>query len=68
MRQTVVRCPQCGSTDAGEIDGMLEFTRMRCNSCGHEDLCDDYQIKDDWNVTIDLEPGADLPRWVELPK
>ena len=47
---TVVRCPACGSTDAGESEAVYEFTRMMCDACGLEDLCDEEDIKDTWNV------------------
>jgi DNA-directed RNA polymerase subunit RPC12/RpoP len=57
-RVTVVRCPRCGSTQAGEAGGTYEFTEMRCAACGHSALCDEYQIRDDWNVTIELADGT----------
>jgi hypothetical protein len=60
---TIVRCPKCGSTDAGEDGGAYEFTHMRCGACGFNEYCDHYQIKDDWNVEIDLAPGT-----MRLPK
>lgn len=55
---TVVRCPRCGSTNAAENGGSYEFTEMRCASCSHRALCDDEQIKDNWNVTIELPDDA----------
>lgn len=57
-RFIVVRCPRCGSTDAGEAGGYLEFTEMRCSTCGHMQLCDEYQIKDSWNVDLTLPDDA----------
>jgi hypothetical protein len=57
---TVVRCPKCGSTDAGEdpLRGAFEFGMMVCHSCGHEDYQDDYQIRANWNVDIVLPDDA----------
>jgi len=55
---TVVRCPMCGSTDAGEDDGLYDLTWMRCGACGERELCDHYQIKDRWNVVLDLPADA----------
>jgi hypothetical protein len=55
---TLVRCPQCGSTNAGEDGGLYEFAHMRCGSCGHAAYCDEYQIKDGWNVEFELAPDA----------
>lgn len=57
-RVTVVRCPRCGSTSAGEVGGAYEFTEMRCAACGHRELCDEHQLRDGWNVTLELPDGA----------
>lgn len=57
-RVTVVRCPRCGSTSAGEVGGAYEFTEMRCAACGHSELCDEYQLGDGWNATIEIADGA----------
>jgi hypothetical protein len=65
---TVVRCPSCGSTDAGEVDGSYEFSQMRCAACGHTELCDEYQIKDVWNLTIELPDDAVAPPAMLPPK
>jgi predicted metal-dependent HD superfamily phosphohydrolase len=36
--------------DAGSVEPIhIEFDRMKCDACGHEAICDDYQIKDNWN-------------------
>ncbi|MEO7094013.1 MAG: hypothetical protein ABI175_12235 [Polyangiales bacterium] len=48
----MVRCPLCGSTDAGSIDHWIEVACMSCGVCGHTEWQDDQQIKDDWNVTL----------------
>ena len=64
---TVVRCPRCGSMDAGSVEAIhIEFDRMKCSACGHESICDDYQIKDDWNdhVSPDL---VSREQWHTLP-
>jgi predicted metal-dependent HD superfamily phosphohydrolase len=55
MVETVVlvRCPRCGSMDAESVEPLhIEFDRMRCHSCGHEQICDHYQIKLGWNETV----------------
>ncbi len=54
----VVRCPRCGSMDAASVEETVEISRMRCSACGHEELCDMQQIKDDWNERI---PDDRLP-------
>lgn len=56
----IVRCPYCGSTDAGEIEALYEITRMSCHVCGHTELCDSEEIKDEWNVSH--ERRKDRPR------
>jgi hypothetical protein len=62
---TVVRCPVCGSTDAGEDRerGAYDLTMMVCASCGHEQYQDHWDIKFNWNVDIELADDA-----TELPK
>lgn len=59
---TVVRCPHCGSTEAAadESRSAYDFTFMHCSACGHGALQDEHQIKDDWNVQLEL-PGGVLP-------
>lgn len=52
----VVRCPRCGSMEAESVEPVLvELDRMKCHTCGHEEICDDYQIKDDWNERVPTE-------------
>jgi predicted metal-dependent HD superfamily phosphohydrolase len=64
---TVVRCPRCGSLDAGSVEEVgVEFDRMGCGFCGHSELCDEHQIKDDWNERLPadearFDQGAVLP-------
>lgn len=61
---TVVRCPACGSTHAGEDGGIVDLTLMRCEDCGHHEHCDHWQLKFDWNLTIALPDDAqELPRF-----
>ncbi len=49
----VVRCPRCGSLDAGSVEPVgIEFDRMRCGACGHEQICDVWQISMDWTETV----------------
>ena len=56
----VVRCPRCGSMDAESVEPIgIEFDRMKCAACGHDQICDDYQIKDEWNERV---PAEALPR------
>jgi DNA-directed RNA polymerase subunit RPC12/RpoP len=57
---TIVRCPRCGATDAGadEARSYYELTYMRCNGCGEGGLVDEWQIKDEWNVEIELAADA----------
>jgi transcription elongation factor Elf1 len=62
---TVVRCPKCGSTDAGATEAIFELTRMTCRTCGHEAHADHYEIGEDWNLSITLPPGVtELPAFV----
>jgi hypothetical protein len=62
---TVVRCPACGSTHAGEVGGAYDLTHMACSDCGHSEYADHWQIKFDWNVEISLPDDAtELPRFV----
>ena len=66
-RVTVVRCPKCGSTDAGEdvARSPYEFAYMRCNGCGHGELSDHHHITFDWNLDIEIEDDATaLPDYV----
>ena len=63
---TLVRCPACGSTDAGadESQSAYDFTYMQCHECGHGGLAAHWQIKFDWNVEGELI-GSELPEYVE---
>lgn len=62
---TVVRCPMCGSTNAGEAGGAYDLTQMQCSDCGHGEFADHWQIKFDWNVEINLpDEATELPRFV----
>jgi len=63
----IVRCPCCGSTDAGASEYIYEITRMTCPTCGCSELCDHEQIKDDWNIKYEQSCGATtLPPFVPL--
>jgi hypothetical protein len=55
---TIVRCPMCGSTNAGEDGGLYEFAFMRCGSCGYNTYADHYQVIESWNVDVDFPPDA----------
>lgn len=63
VRVRLVRCPRCGSTDAGsdESRSIADITCMRCNACGHEEFVDSWQISFDWNVTRELPEGTGVP-------
>lgn len=65
----IVRCPRCGSTDAESVEPLLaEFDRMRCHACGHEEICDEHQIRRDWNERVPAPPPADAaPAHEPLP-
>jgi len=62
----IVRCPECGATDAGAVEAQsaYDFTWMQCSDCGNGGLVDEWQIKFDWNVEIELCSGEDLPEYV----
>jgi predicted metal-dependent HD superfamily phosphohydrolase len=63
----IVRCPRCGSMDAESVEAIhIEFDRMKCAACGHEQVCDYNQIKDEWNESV---PDGEIPReqWHLLP-
>ncbi len=62
----IVRCPECGSTDAGsdESRSFIDLTYMQCGECGYGDLVDTWQIQFDWNVETELV-GDELPEYVE---
>jgi hypothetical protein len=47
FRKIPANCPLCGSRDISEEPVGIEFTRMHCNACGNDVLCDDWQL-DDW--------------------
>jgi hypothetical protein len=38
------RCPKCQSTAVGGYDGMYEFTKMECFTCGHEEYADNWDL------------------------
>lgn len=64
MTRVVVACPRCGSTDAGEGDSSAlppTLYRMGCNRCGHQQTCDDEDLKLEWNVSV---PDGATPRFV----
>ncbi len=63
---TLVRCPECGSTNAGELESQsaYDFTYMLCSECGHGGLVDHWQIKFDWNVEEELI-GDELPEYLK---
>jgi len=47
--ELIVRCPKCGSKNARSVESFYEFDRMRCEDCGYEEVCDQRQVKSDWN-------------------
>lgn len=63
----VVRCPRCGSMDAESVEPIhVEFDRMKCNACGHQQICDEYSIRFTWNADV---PADQVRRdvWFVLP-
>ncbi|MDP1915893.1 MAG: hypothetical protein Q8L14_06595 [Myxococcales bacterium] len=57
---TIVFCPRCGSTDAGEGDSSNvppTLFLMGCGHCGHSAICDDWEIKLEWNMKVDVSAG-----------
>ena len=38
------RCPSCHSSDVRAEALWIEFTRMHCDACGNDDVCDEYQL------------------------
>lgn len=52
--QVIVRCPRCGSLEAESAEPVgIEFDRMACGDCGHTQICDDTQIRFEWNEHVD---------------
>lgn len=65
--RTVVFCPRCGSTDAsGDSDEFSPpgYTRMACGHCAFSALCDEWELKFQWNTQLALRKDAPLPRFV----
>jgi len=61
----IVRCPQCGATDAGDVEDAFELARMSCGACGFVEWADDEEIKDDWNAEIEIrKDDRELPPFV----
>lgn len=53
--------------DAESVEPIhIEFDRMKCSACGYEQICDAYQIKDEWNELVAADA---VPRrtWHLLP-
>lgn len=44
---------------------MVELDRMRCDRCGYEEVCDEHQIKTDWNERV---PEGYVRRECFLPR
>ena len=58
----VVRCPQCGCTDAAsdESRSIVDISCMQCNGCGYSE-----QISFNWSVNLELpEDATSLPSHV----
>ena len=63
----VVRCPRCGSMDAGSVEAILvELDRMKCHACGHSAVCDEHEVKNEWNELLD-EDAVPRERGYVLP-
>jgi predicted metal-dependent HD superfamily phosphohydrolase len=53
--------------DAESVEPIgIEFDRMKCSACGHDDICDREQIKDDWNESV-VDEEVPRVRWQMLP-
>jgi hypothetical protein len=65
-RVRIVRCPECGSTDAGadESQSAYDLTWMQCGDCGNGALVDTWQIQFDWNLDLELASGEPLPEYL----
>lgn len=60
-------CPQCGSTDASGAEDEHTppgYVHMGCGHCGYGALCDEWQLKFEWNTRALLAPDAPLPPFV----
>jgi predicted metal-dependent HD superfamily phosphohydrolase len=53
--------------DAESVEAIhVEFERMKCAACGHEQICDQYQLKDTWNESVDVD-AVPHEQWHVLP-
>jgi predicted metal-dependent HD superfamily phosphohydrolase len=52
---SLVRCPRCGSTKAGSVGEVgIELDVMACRACSFREICDSYEIKFDWNESVEV--------------
>ena len=47
-----IRCPTCGSTNAGIIELVFEMIRLTCQACGHTDLTERDGLEKDWTARL----------------
>jgi len=45
----------------------IEFDRMRCRRCSQSQICDEQQIKDEWNELVPPEVVPSDEQWTLLP-
>ena len=45
----------------------IEFDRMRCRRCEHSQICDEQQIKDEWNELVPPDVVPSDEQWTLLP-
>jgi hypothetical protein len=58
-----IRCPTCGSTNAGISELVFELTRLTCHACGHTDLTERDGLEEVW--TARLPPNTrELPAFL----
>lgn len=49
---------------------LVLLDRMHCHACGHEEVCDEHEIKDRWNerVTLSALRGREEPHVLPFPR
>jgi len=48
----VIRCPKCGSTNAGISELVFVQIRMKCHACGHAELTDREGLEATWTIRV----------------
>lgn len=47
-----IRCPKCGSTNAGISELVFELIRLKCHTCGHTDLTERDGLEEVWTARL----------------